>query len=125
MTTKNLLLGILIIAVFAVGFLIGRITANSPTDTPNNQTSTMNGTNTQAKSTSTTTTTPTTASSISANMSADQIKMLQALGIDVNKVTPAMIACAETSLGSSRTEEIKNGATPSFSEGVKLVACYK
>ncbi len=123
--TKNLLLGILIVAVFAVGFLVGRMTANNGAVTPSNKSTTMNSTSTQTNINSNTTTTPSNTSSFITNMSADQKKMLGALGIDVNKVTPSMIACAETSLGASRTEEIKNGATPSFSEGVKLIACYK
>ena len=61
------------------------------------------------------------------NLTEGQIKLLSVLGIDPNSitVTPAMMACAETSLGASRVEEITNGATPSFSEGLKLVACYK
>jgi hypothetical protein len=50
-----------------------------------------------------------------------------AFGIDPNTVniTPAMIACAEAKLGATRIEELKGGATPSMSEGISLMACYK
>jgi hypothetical protein len=53
--------------------------------------------------------------------------MLEAMGIDADSVniTPEMVACAEAKLGAARIEEIKNGATPSFSEGASLVACYR
>lgn len=59
-------------------------------------------------------------------MTEGQIKLMKALGLDPATVTitPAMIVCAETSLGPARVEEIKNGATPSLIEGGKLVACY-
>jgi len=40
-------------------------------------------------------------------------------------VTAEMIACAEAKLGVARIEEIKNGSTPSFMEGVSLAVCYK
>lgn len=61
-----------------------------------------------------------------ANLTDGQRKMLQALGVDTNNITitAEMVACAEAKLGAARIEEIKNGATPSFSEGASLVACY-
>jgi hypothetical protein len=40
-------------------------------------------------------------------------------------VTNAMVACAEASIGATRVAEIKNGASPSMSEGIKLMACYE
>ena len=129
MNTKNILLGILIVIVFATGFLIGRFSSAGDTyventrsgeDTRNN---TNSGSNTETSASSTNTDGTSVAGGV--NLTDSQKKMLDTLGIDVNKVTPEMIACAETSLGASRTAEIKNGATPSFSEGVKLVACYK
>ena len=61
------------------------------------------------------------------NLSAGQQKLLSSLGIDASKitVTPAMIACAEAKLGAARMNEIALGATPSFTEGLSLLACYK
>ena len=55
-----------------------------------------------------------------------QRQLIEALGIDANSITitAEMVACAEAKLGSARVEEIKNGATPSFGEGVTLAACY-
>ncbi len=62
-----------------------------------------------------------------ANLSAGQQKLLSSLGIDASKitVTPAMIACAEAKVGAARIAEITGGATPSFTEGLSLLACYK
>jgi len=61
------------------------------------------------------------------NLTDGQRKMLDTMGIDSAqlKVTYAMLACAEAEIGSSRVSEIQNGATPSFSEGLKLVGCYE
>ena len=132
MNTNNLLLGILIVAVFATGFMIGRFSTIGSTYTGVSQT-----TNTDAKTdvkknadgtTATTTAHTTTGTQINAaNLTDGQKKMLSAMGIDPNSitVTAQMIACAEASLGPVRVEEIKRGSTPSFTEGVKLAACYR
>lgn len=55
-----------------------------------------------------------------------QRQLIEALGIDADSITitAEMVACAEAKLGAARVEEIKGGATPSFSEGVSLAACY-
>lgn len=60
-------------------------------------------------------------------MTDGQRQMLRAMGIDPNSVTitPEMVACAEAKVGAARVEEFKNGATPSFSEGAMLLACYQ
>jgi len=60
------------------------------------------------------------------NLTPGQRQLIEALGIDANSITitAEMVACAEAKLGTARVEEIKNGATPSFSEGVSLAACY-
>ncbi len=123
MTIRNLLLGILIIASFAVGFLVGRFSSIGNTYIENKSPSSMNTSNQPDLDDATTTSNETAVST--AGLTPDQIKMLSALGIDTNKVTPTMIACAEASLGASRTQEIKNGDSPSFTEGIKLMACYK
>ena len=56
-----------------------------------------------------------------------QRKLISAMGLDPNNftITSTMVACAEAKIGVARVEEIKNGATPSLSEGVSLYACYK
>lgn len=125
MNTNNLLLGILMIAIFGVGFMIGRFTADgdsySSKSSPDSSVSTSesSGSDVVAEEGGTT---------INASSLTDsQRKMLSSLGIDADSitVTPEMIACAEAELGASRVNEITNGASPSFGEGLKLVACYK
>lgn len=61
------------------------------------------------------------------NLSAGQKQLLSALGIDATSITitPAMIACAEAKVGAARIVEISNGATPTISEGMTLLACYR
>lgn len=125
MDSKKILLGLLIIIVVMIGFLIGRsmnthtIVIEKKNPAPASETKPIE---TGTSSTSTVQTETTTST---VGLSSDQIKMLSALGIDTNKVTPAMITCAQTSLGASRVEEIKKGASLSFMEKAKLVACYK
>jgi len=56
----------------------------------------------------------------------EQRQLMERLGIDADSVniTPEMVACAEAKLGTTRVEEIKNGDTPSFTEGLSLASCY-
>lgn len=56
----------------------------------------------------------------------DQKELLERFGIDTSAitVTEEMITCAEEKVGIERLEEIKNGATPDFLEGLSLVTCY-
>lgn len=121
--TNKLLIGILLVLVFGAGFLVGTMTSggealkgvmgtkDAVSETPTGE---------QAPSGEATTIT-------TSSLTEGQKKMLNALGIDAESinVTPAMIACAESSLGAERVEAIKNGATPSILEGGKLVGCYK
>lgn len=60
------------------------------------------------------------------DLSDSQQAMLRGLGIDESEIqiTNSMMACAEAKLSASRIAEIRGGATPSFSEGAQLVACY-
>jgi hypothetical protein len=60
-------------------------------------------------------------------LSAGQQRLLSTLGIDSTEivVTATMVACAEEKIGAPRVAEIVNGSTPSFSEGVSLLACYQ
>ncbi len=113
-------------AVFAVGFLIGGFSSNDTTYIENKKSPSIQTTNKSATETSTPpSTTKEDTSGIISNMTDDQKKFLGALGIDTDKITPTMIACAEASLGASRVEEIKKGASLSFTEKAKLLACYK
>jgi hypothetical protein len=123
--------GVLFLVVFVVGFAIGRMSTGETTIAEDvsgvndyAQTLTPNGNddNTQTSGEPAGGTTVNTA-----NLTDGQRKMLQALGIDADNVTitAEMVACAEAKLGAARIEEIKNGATPSFSEGASLVACYR
>lgn len=120
MNTKNLLLGIFMVLVFATGFMIGRFSSVGGSYADN---SSSTGTTNTAETSSGDDSTPVEAS----RLTEGQMKMLSAFGIDPNTVniTPEMIVCAENKLGPARIEEIKNGDTPSFTEGVSLAACYK
>lgn len=130
MNTKNVLLGILIVIVFAVGFMVGRFSSvgktytTNPVTEPTSADSNAGANNSDEVGTET----PEEGTEVQAsNLSEGQKKLLGALGIDTNSitVTPEMIACAEARLGSARIDEITNGATPSFSEGLSLAVCYK
>lgn len=127
MNTKNVLLGILIVAVFATGFMIGRVSSMGSTVMSGSQVNepTTNAINDESDDGVTAAESDTTIST--SNLTDSQKKMLSALGIDAESivVTPEMAACADSSVGATRMDEIINGATPSFTEGAKLVACYK
>lgn len=123
MTTKNILTGLLIIAVFAVGFLFGAIESPYRPLVENKQTP-MHTQNTPASTTSNASSPENATSSIVSKMTDDQKKMLSALGIDMSKITSGMVACAETSLGTERVDEIMSGSPVSFIEKGKLIACY-
>jgi len=130
MNSQTILTIILMFVVFGVGFLAGRMTTPSPISIPTSQTDVSETPSNESgpeTSTSQEGTTEDEADSSNVTLTAGQSKMLESLGINPDEVTvtPQMVACAETKLGATRIEEIKNGATPSFSEGVSLVACYK
>ncbi len=121
---------ILMVVVFAVGFIAGRTTDATPqafveatTDigeslVPGNGAPDQNSSS-QAAGAGTTID--------ASSLTPSQRQLLESLGIDADNVTitPEMVACAEAKLGAARIEEIKNGATPSFTEGASLVACYR
>lgn len=126
MNNKTLLTIILMVVVFGAGFLMGRMTASGVTVFTEGDTESANpvGQASDDRDTSAATTDGTTIDSSS--MTDDQRILISALGLDPNNVTVTaeMITCAEAELGAARVEEIKNGATPSFTEGASLVACY-
>ncbi len=61
------------------------------------------------------------------SLSEAQQAMVRGMGIDSNEiqVTYGMVACAEAEIGAARVEEIRNGAAPSMTEGMKLMGCYR
>lgn len=132
MSNQSLIIGVLFVLVFGVGFLIGRVTGTdnmimgSPISTSSNQEERSNNEN-ESGSQMTAEGEVANESEVSAsNMTEGQRKLISAMGLDPDKITitEEMVICAETKLGVARVEEIKTGATPSFSEGVTLVACY-
>ncbi len=134
MNTQYLLVAILMVLVFAVGFMVGRVTApaegtvsakmfngndkNQETSGATNDNGGVSGTSADSGGSATIN---------SSDLTEGQRKLLTAMGINADEfvVTAEMAACAEAKLGAGRMEQIKNGDTPSFSEGASLVACYK
>lgn len=59
-------------------------------------------------------------------LSESQQVLVRSMGVDGNEivVTNVMYSCAVAKVGENRLIEIKNGATPAFSEGASLMACY-
>lgn len=124
MHNNTMLTALVIVVVFVGGFIIGRMTSES--SLPAFMTTSQNKTDTADTNTTGTNNTPSSGNSGNASsLSEGQLKMLASFGIDPNSITPAMIACGEAKLGAERTAEIKGGATPSISEGISLMACYK
>lgn len=133
MNSRQVLFGILLVLVVAVGYGVVRFSAapsestieNTANGTPATMVQASTTTNVVATGTASTTTKGTVVQP--SNLTDGQRKMLSVMGIDPNHIvlTPAMIACANTSLGSARIKELEGGATPSFTEGIKLAACYK
>lgn len=129
MKNQTLLTALLVVVSLGVGFMIGYYTAENgevvKEVVTENGGQENNTSNTTAESQDVNQNNEGTTISASA-LTPEQQQLLASLGIDANEinVTPEMIACAEAKLGVARIEEIKNGATPSFSEGFSLVACY-
>ena len=117
MNSNYILLAILMVLILVAGFLLGRFSTFGESYV-NNSARVNDAVNDSA---SNGTTVPTD------SLSEGQKQMLSSFGIDPNSVTitPEMISCAEGKLGAARIEEIKNGATPSFTEGASLIACYR
>lgn len=131
MNRNAIVTGLLLLVVFVVGFGLGRMTTGTGAAAINGANGLDQIGNVFNPADSNTTDSPQTEGTgttiNTSNLTDGQRKMLEALGIDADSVTitPEMVACAEAKLGSARIEEIKNGATPSFSEGASLVACYR
>lgn len=118
MNTKTSLVVSVVVALI-VGFLAGRMTAgtdlNLSKTSEEENTSVEQEQNTEREQVA------------DSNLTEGQKKLLESMGIDSTKVviTAEMAACANGKLGVARMEEIKNGATPSMTEGVSLLVCYK
>lgn len=139
MNSHALITGVLLVVVFVAGFFVGRYTSFAPAtvaDVIPNTISDMAQPAPQQSGDTTTGGTVSGGTAASANtgmtinvssLSDSQRAMLKALGItgDTITITPQMMACAEAKVGAARIGEIKNGATPSFSEGASLIACYR
>ena len=121
---------LLVVVVFVAGFFMGKMTApqsGSYTETGGNDVGVVETQNDTQGAPVSETVAEGGATINSSNMTEGQRKLISALGLDPNNitVTAEMVACAEAKLGAARVEEIKNGATPSFSEGASLVVCYR
>jgi hypothetical protein len=108
----------LVVAAFVFGVFVGRMSMTSLVlDGPGSSSETAPAS------------APTTGGAVisTTKLSAGQQRLLSTLGIDSTEivVTPNMVACAEAKLGVARVAEIISGSTPSFSEGVSLLACYQ
>lgn len=130
MTTHKLFVGLLIVLIFGLGFFIGRLTAPEGTfgiKDKNNEDTAV--TKTDSKDVAGQAKVPVSGGTTinTSNLTDGQLKLLNAFGINPDEITitPAMITCAESKLGTARVEEIKNGATPTFTEGISLVVCYQ
>jgi len=137
MNKNAIVMGLLFLVVFVAGFGLGRMsdgtstaelvrtTQNSLTGDSVEDTASTGDTSDTAPTADTSVEGGTTVSAN--NLTDGQKAMLKAMGVDTDNITitPEMVACAEAKLGSARIEAIKNGATPSFSEGATLVACYR
>ncbi len=81
----------------------------------------------QTKSDSTSQTSEVESNTESSNLSPAQTKALETVGIDPGTLpqsfTAEQLLCFETILGKTRVEEIKAGATPSFSEFNQAKSC--
>jgi hypothetical protein len=134
----GLITGVVMVLVFVAGFGLGYVTAtpymNEGEDAQEenvienffDRSSDAADTNSNTES-SVADSVPSEGTTLDASVMTDgQRKLLESLGVDADSITitPQMIACAESSLGSERVGEIQNGATPSFVEGTKLMACY-
>jgi hypothetical protein len=133
MNTKNLLLLILFVIVFGVGFVLGRSGIETPLNSVADNVADSIEENTPMNNNESTTKDTASESSNNAgikvanNLTAGQRAMLESFGLNPDEITitPTMIACAEAKVGASRVTEIQNGATPSLLEGASLIACYK
>lgn len=85
---------------------------------------------TESANTSTSVSNPKTSDSgVKALLTPEQQKLLDAAGVDVNKlpkeITPELKACAEAKLGKERLAALKAGAQPTLSDLLVAKGCIK
>lgn len=129
MNQSGLVTGIVMVVIFIIGFLFGRMSGGDTSLPVTNGTSATENTTVGANDSGSGASGDSTTEGATVNTSSlpeGQRRLLETLGLDTNNITitPEMVACAEAELGAARVTEIENGATPSFSEGVTLFRCY-
>jgi hypothetical protein len=132
---RIILISVLVIVSFVIGFILGRQTLNIEPETSSTVTDTvpkiLTGKPTASSTTQTEDVTPaapdTTSIVETSQLTPEQRKLLGTFGIDADAlvVTATMITCAENKIGKARLDEIFDGATPTFFEGVDLFSCYQ
>lgn len=138
MQRHSLKSGIVLVLIFALGcaagYYAGSNTAVYNTPTDDQTTESAAGEQTTTDTSSNTNNTSGTADSAGTGFKVDpgtlsegQKTFLQTAGVDPNNlvITPEMITCAEAKIGAERMTAIKNGDSPSITEGIALAACYK
>jgi len=134
--TQKCVAGIVLLGVFGSGFALGYLSA--PSATSDDTQTVVVQSELRSESDPTESTGTTSPSSLVGSVSQEEVTLdtsaltdgqrtlLESLGVDTDSITltPDMIACAEAKVGSERLTAIKNGDTPSFFEGAKLMTCY-
>lgn len=122
MKNQTLLVSILCVVVFGVGFLMGNFTAQQGVSIIGN-----GGTEEASESTAESADNTDDIAIDSSSLTDGQRKLISSFGLDPDNMTISaeMVACAEAKFGAARIEEFKNGASPSLTEKAGLVACYK
>lgn len=61
------------------------------------------------------------------DLSESQRTAIRAAGVSGDEIviTKGMVACVEADLGAQRTMELSGGSSPTISEAVTIVACYR
>lgn len=120
-SSKHILLDIALVGVLIVVFFVFKTYTSTIID-PARETQESASTNTQTETSDNRDTMVE-----SSTLTEGQRGLAESLGFDTDNITitPEMIACAEEKIGAERLEEIKNGSTPSFTEGVSLLGCYR
>lgn len=123
MQSNTILTVLLVLVSFGIGYAAG--TADFFSRTIPTALNEENVRTTDTTSGTSTTSADTASSGVT--LTAEQRALVESFGIDPDTVhiTPAMIACAEAEVGSARLAQIQGGDKPSFTEGMKLMACYR
>ncbi len=120
MYMKYFLYILLAAAIFASGYVTGQFFAYTGFDFINEQPQSVESDTISSQTNNTMEVLPIDQT----DLTPEQQAIADKYGVDTSKVTPEMVACAEAKLGAIRLDEIKNGATPTFSESLALFACY-